>query len=224
MAEQYLTYSFNIPIPQPDLASTSLTKWPNLAPKSRQYGFPLINLPPRSTAVASRCTLLSPNWLLHHKLCSAVFRTKLHLPSDKFPWLTPKEILRCIFLEPLNLYVRSVSGTSMWNFLALMWNLDPKPSCGTFLPNLHDKPFCETFMWTFMWDFGNLNHSVEPFPATLGLVRVEPCGTWTFNSGTFMWKLGEPQLYKSGTFRWNLVEPELVTVEPLCGTLGNLNF
>ena len=37
---------------------------------------PVVNLPPRScnpprsTAVASKCTLLSPNWLLHHKLCS----------------------------------------------------------------------------------------------------------------------------------------------------------
>ena len=29
---------------------------------------------------------------------------------------------------------------------------------------------------------------------------VEPCGTWTFQNGTFM---------------WNLMEPELLTVEPL---------
>ena len=63
---------------------------------------------------------------------------------------------KAIFLILLNLYVRPVSGTSMWNLLTLMWNLDPKPSCGTFMRkslceavirNLHDKPFCETFIY-----------------------------------------------------------------------------
>ena len=44
-----------------------------------------------------------------------------------------------------------------------------------------------------MWNFGNLNHSVEPFSATLGTC-------------------------KSGTFMWNLVEPQLLTVEPLFST------
>ena len=29
---------------------------------------------------------------------------------------------------------------------------------------------------------------------------------------------------QSGTFMWNLVEPELLRMEPLCGTLWNLNF
>ena len=38
---------------------------------------------------------------------------------------------------------------------------------------------------------------------------MEPGGTSTLNSGTLM---------------WNLVEPELLTVEPLCATLWNLNF
>ena len=44
----------------------------------------------------------------------------------------------------------------MWNLLTWMWNLDPKPSRGTsmrtslceaFVRNLHNKPFCKTFMW-----------------------------------------------------------------------------
>ena len=48
----------------------------------------------------------------------------------------------------------------------------------------------------------------------------KPRGTWTFNSGTFMWNLVEPKPLTV----WNLVEPELLTVEPLCGTLWNLNF
>ena len=31
--------------------------------------------------------------------------------------------------------------------------------------------------------------------------------------------------FKSGTFMWNFGEPELLRVDPLCGTLGNLrNF
>ena len=63
------------------------------------------------------------------------------------------------------------------------------------MTNLFVKRLCGTFMW----NFGNLNHSVEPFSATLGTC-------------------------KSGTFMWNLVEPELLTVEPSCGTLWNLNF
>ena len=82
---------------------------------------------------------------------------------------------------------------------------------------------------------------------------MEPCGTSTFNCGTFMWNLVEPQFltveplsgalwnlnfwqwnlyvepcgtstFDSGTFMWNLVEPQRLTVEPLCGTLWNFNF
>ena len=47
-----------------------------------------------------------------------------------------------------------------------------------------------------------MRNLVEPQLWTVELY-VEPCGTSTFNSGTFM---------------WNLVEPELLRVEPLCGT------
>ena len=58
---------------------------------------------------------------------------------------------------------------------------------------------------------------------------VEPCGTSTFKSGTFMWNLVEPQpvrveplcgtsTFKGGTFMWNLVEPQLLRVERFCGT------
>ena len=92
-----------------------------------------------------------------------------------------------------------------------------------------------------MWNFGNLNHSVEPFSEpwnlylwNLGtcksgilrnrtlyvepeLLRVESLrGTWTF-----MWNQGT---FKSGTCMWNLGEPELLRVEPVCGPFGNLNF
>ena len=38
---------------------------------------------------------------------------------------------------------------------------------------------------------------------------MEPCGTSTF---------------KNGTITWNLVEPQLLIMEPLLGTLWNLNF
>ena len=74
----------------------------------------------------------------------------------------------------------------MWNLLALMWNLDPKPSMcnlyaeiteifeklvsGTFVTNLFAKGLCGTFMW----NFGNLNHSVEPFSGTFELLFVGP--------------------------------------------------
>ena len=56
--------------------------------------------------------------------------------------------------------------------------------------------------------------TVEPLCGTLWNLNfqqwnlyVEPCGTSTFNSGTFM---------------WNLLEPELLRMEPLCGTSRNL--
>ena len=58
----------------------------------------------------------------------------------KFQTFTSK--YRAIFLKPLNFYVRPVSGTFMWNLLALMWNLAPKPSCGT----LTRKSLCEAFI------------------------------------------------------------------------------
>ena len=48
------------------------------------------------------------------------------------------------------------------------------------MTNLSVKHLCGTFMW----NFGNLNHSVEPFSAKLG----------TCKSGTFMRDLGEPEL------------------------------
>ena len=70
-----------------------------------------------------------------------------------------------------------------------MFDLNLEPLCGTFtrnLWNLHDKPFCEMFMWN---------------------LYVEPWETWTF-----MWNQGT---FKSGTFVWNLWEPELSRVEPL---------
>ena len=94
----------------------------------------------------------------------------------------------------------------MWNLLTLMWNLDPKPLCGTFMrnlyvkllfgtgrPNLLAKRLCETFLW-------NLGTFIC---GTWELVRVEPL------SGI----LGNLTLY---------VEPEILRVEPLCGTFGNL--
>ena len=37
-------------------------------------------------------------------------------------------------------------------------------------------------------------------------------------------KMKGPELFKSGTFMRALVEPERLTVDPLCGTLWNLNF
>ena len=41
-----------------------------------------------------------------------MFRTKLHLPPDKFPWLTPKEILRCG-----RRWTRSVRTNPAWTYL-----------------------------------------------------------------------------------------------------------
>ena len=75
-------------------------------------------------------------------------------------------------LKPLNLYVRPI----------LMWNVEPRSetfmcSSGTFMR----KSLCEvlsgTFMTTlmnFMWNFGNLTHSVEAFSGTLDPLFVEP--------------------------------------------------
>ena len=41
-----------------------------------------------------------------------------------------------------------------------------------------------------------------------------------------MWNLVEPELptVNCETFMCSLMEPELLTAEPLCGTLWNLNF
>ena len=50
-----------------------------------------------------------------------------------------------------------------------------------------------------------------------GTSDVGPCGTSTFESGTFcgtLWNLN----FESGTFMWDPVKPEFVAVEPLCGT------
>ena len=122
--------------------------------------------------------------------------------SFKFQTFTSKYTV--FFLTPLNLYVRPVSGTFMWNRLTLMWNLDLKPLCSTFTRNLYVKFFSGAFMtnlvlqtsrtWIILWSL-----------SLWKLVRVEPfCGTW-----------GNLTLY---------VEPELLRMEPLFGTLGNLNF
>ena len=132
-------------------------------------------------------------------------KTSLHLEPQKrlVEPLNFKPLrlnIELFLLKPLNLYVRPVSGTFMWNLLALMWNLDPKSSCGTFMRkslcevfirNFHDKPFCKTFMWNLYVEL----REAESF-----------CGTFLWNLGTFI----------CGTW-------ELVRVEPLCRTLGNLN-
>ena len=107
-------------------------------------------------------------------------------------------------LKPLNLYVRPVSGTFMWNLLALMWNLVSKPSCGTFtrktlceafIRNLHTNLFAKRLCGTFMWNFGNLN---------LWNLSLEP-------SNLYLWNLGT---CKSGTVMCILGEPEFFRVEP----------
>ena len=73
------------------------------------------------------------------------------------------------------------------------------------IPAFQNKPMWKPQqpLWTLIqanrWEPQLLR--VEPY--------VEPCGTWTFQSGTVM---------------WNLVEPELFRMEPLCGNLWNLNF
>ena len=74
-----------------------------------------------------------------------------------------------------------------------------EPLCEALIRNLHDKPFCETFMWNLDVELRE-PESLEPL-----FVRVEPlCGT-----------LGNLILF---------VEPELLSVEHLCRTLGNLSL
>ena len=128
-----------------------------------------------------------------------------------------------------------------------MWNLDTKPLCGkwkaeswceAFIRNLHDKPFRETFTWTFLWNLGTFICGtwelvrVEPLCGTLGnltpyaepeLLRVEHlCGTlqtlhfyecnlYVGKSEPFMWNRGT---FESGTCMWNLGVPEILRVEP----------
>ena len=90
------------------------------------------------------------------------------------------------FLKPLN-HVRPVSGTFVWNLLNLMWNLDPKPLCGTSMRDLYVKllsrtfrtPVCKTFMWNlslepwklYLWNLGTCK--CETF-----MWNVPLCGTW----------------------------------------------
>ena len=52
-------------------------------------------------------------------------------------------------------------------------------------------------------------YSVQTYNMQCVALDVEPCGTWTCHSGTFV---------------WNLVEAGLLRVKPVCGTLWNLNF
>ena len=103
--------------------------------------------------------------------------------------------IELFFLKRWNLYVRPVSGI-VWNLLSLMWNLDPKPFCGTFMQNLYVKLFFGTF--------------INPFAKRL--------------CGTFYVELREPKSFR-GTFQRNLgtfICGTWVRVKPLCGTLGNL--
>ena len=100
----------------------------------------------------------------------------------KFQTSTSK--CRAIFLKPLNLYVRPVSGTLMWNILILMWNLDLKPLCGNFyveplceafIRDLHDKPFCETFiMWNLYVEHREPESFCGTFSGTLEPLLMEP--------------------------------------------------
>ena len=83
-----------------------------------------------------------------------------------------------------------------------MWNLYAECIYEASIQNLHDKPFCETFMRNlYLWNWE------------------------TFKNGTFKWNLGDPELVRAqpscGTFKnlnlyvelgnfseWNLnVEP-----------------
>ena len=140
--------------------------------------------------------------------------------------------MELFFLKPLNLYVRPVSGTFVWNLLTLMWNLDPKPLCGIFMWSFYPEPSWQTFLRNVYVDsFSETLEPlicgtwelvrVEPLCETLGSLRVEHlCGTlgtlnWTFKSGTLMWNLGKPEwnihvepwgpwTFKGAIFMWNL--------------------
>ena len=79
----------------------------------------------------------------------------------------------------------------MWNLLTLMWNLDPKPSCGTFLR----KSLCEASWQTFLW-----NVCVEPLGGT--------SGTWIIPWNLFLQPWVEPLLPNiSQRLWWDYVEP-----------------
>ena len=139
------------------------------------------------------------------KIPTSIWSLKSVWCNLKFQTFTSK--YGVFFLKPLNLYVRPVPGTFMWNLLTLMWNLDLKPLCGTFTRNLSVKFLSGTFMT-------NLSRNV--YVENLYVELREPelfCGTFLRNRGTFI----------CGTW-------ELVKVEPLCGTWGtwpsmwNLNF
>ena len=121
---------------------------------------------------------------------------------------------RVIFSETFE----PLCSTCIWNLCVEPFNLNvepwSEPSCGTFtwkslceafIRSLHDKPFCETFMW-------NLYVELQE-PESLG-------NPGTFKSGPFMWNLGKPEplcgtgellsvepLFMSGTFMWNLGKP-----------------
>ena len=103
MAEQHLTYRASA---WPTIARLSFNithKMAKLGPKMVPIWLPASQLAPdcnfapksKAVAVASKCTLLSPNWLLHHKLCSFSNQTtstfwQISLDNPKRNLLYPK--------------------------------------------------------------------------------------------------------------------------------------
>ena len=130
-----------------------------------------------------------------------------------------------LYVEPLDLHLKPLRGTFIWN----LWSFICQPLSETFAVSMYleartffesGEPLCEA---SGMWDLlsvkplcgtlGNLNLFLWNLCGTWNLLSMEPWGTWTFKIGTCMWNLGEPAPL------W-----ELLRVEPLCGTLRNLNF
>ena len=170
------------------------TKNPSLTKKQGKTG----ELQYKPTAPNTEPSIKSKS--AEHKT-KASFRTSI--------WGLKNVWWRAIFLKPLNLYVRPVSGTFMWNLLTLMWSLDLKPLCGILFGNLYVKLLSGTFMTNLL-----RNIYLEPLCGTSGTwiilwnLSMEPWNLFLWNPGTC----------ESGTFMWNLGEPELLRVEPWWGT------
>ena len=120
----------------------------------------------------------------HVEPLSGALKTSGETFDFKFQNFTSK--YRVIFSETFEL----LCSACIWNLYVEPFNLDVEPWCETFLrnlfaeplkklcevfiQNLHDKSFATCLCGTFMWDFGNLSHSVEPFSGNLKPEFVEP--------------------------------------------------
>ena len=184
---------------------------------------------PRWTSIQAKRSKNGRSSLLKVKVQK--IKRKHHLEPLSLLW---KCLVEPLNFKPLRLNVELFSetfeplcSTCISNLYVEHFNHGVEPGSETFMRKLYVKLLSGTFMTNlfpkkFMWNLDVEHREPESFCGTflwnLYLWNLETCNSETC---TFLWNR---DTFKSGTCMWYLGEPELLRVEPVCGTLGNLNF